>query len=122
MMFSDFAQVEVVRVIDGDTFVAKFSTGLPNIYREMSVRLKGIDSPERSGKRKCEKKDAERAKQELAHFIGDQKVDLYFCEADKFFRLLCVAMVNGQEAGEHMLSNNWAVPYAGSRKLTWKCK
>lgn len=44
---------EVVRVVDGDTFKAKIEIW-PNFNTEVSIRIRGIDSPEKSRRRaKC---------------------------------------------------------------------
>ncbi len=51
-------QWPVVRVIDGDTVVVDASTDLPPELAELKVRLRGVDTPEKGGRAKC---DEERA-------------------------------------------------------------
>lgn len=122
MIFSDFPNVAVVRVVDGDTIVVDLGEEYPAVFREMSVRINGIDSPEMKAARKCEKKDAVESKEEVTRFLGEGTVDLYFCTGDKFYRLLCTVISKNRDTAEHMLAAGYANNYAGGTKIKWGCK
>ena len=52
----------VVRVIDGDTVAVDASADMPPELADVKVRLKGVDTPEKGGRAKCDhERDAGRA-------------------------------------------------------------
>ena len=44
----------VVRVVDGDTVAVDASADLPSELADLRVRLRGVDTPERGGRAKCD--------------------------------------------------------------------
>ncbi|MEM1349968.1 MAG: thermonuclease family protein, partial [Myxococcota bacterium] len=58
---ADGTRCKVVRVVDGDTFIARVKRG-----PEMKVRVLGLDTPESRANEKS-KRDAERTKTSVAH-------------------------------------------------------
>ncbi|MCY4502217.1 MAG: thermonuclease family protein, partial [Alphaproteobacteria bacterium] len=44
----------VVRVVDGDTVKVDASADLPPELASLSIRLRGVDTPEKGGRAKCE--------------------------------------------------------------------
>jgi micrococcal nuclease len=122
-LLSNFPGVEVSRVIDGDTFIVNLP-GEPEVFgRELPVRLSGINTAEIRDKRACAKRDAEAAKKLLEKLVMGQKVKLFDCGRDKFFRLLCSAEVQpGADVSETMIALQKAVPYYGDTKEVWNCE
>ena len=57
---TDFENVQVLSVYDGDTFKVKLSCDKDVLCQAVSVRVKGIDTPEIKSKNKCEKEKAKR--------------------------------------------------------------
>src|ERR1700739_944874 len=65
----------VVRVIDGDTFVCQFSDG-----KEEHIRLIGVDTPESKRNEKAEK-DSQRTGQDIETIITQGKIASYFAKS-----------------------------------------
>ena len=61
----------VVRVIDGDTVAVDASTHMPAELANLKVRLRGVDTPEKGGRAKC---DAEREAGEAATAFTERAV------------------------------------------------
>ena len=76
---------KVVRVIDGDTLVVDANVWPNIVVQRISVRVDGIDTPERHGKCDAEKQLAESAKLMMADlFIPGSVVDLRNVRDGKF--------------------------------------
>ncbi len=93
---------EVVRVIDGDTFVVEYD-GEPT-----SVRIHGIDAPERG------EPGHDAATAALRELIAGQTVLLEFPaehKRDNFGRLLARVTVDGRDVGAVLLERGVAEPY-----------
>lgn len=67
--------VRVNRIIDGDTFKAEIEIR-PGVFKEQSVRLRGIDAPERKDRDNCSyARDLyERSERRLEQLAGDRVV------------------------------------------------
>ncbi|HYX39986.1 MAG TPA: thermonuclease family protein [Oligoflexus sp.] len=121
-LLSNFPGVQIIRVIDGDTFVVNLPEQADVFGREISVRLAGIDTAEIRDKRACARQDAEAAKKLLSRLLSDTKVDLIDCTREKYFRILCEATVSpGVNVSETMIGLKKAVPYYGKAKQEWVC-
>ena len=93
---------KVERIVDGDTFCVRYDG------ESTSVRLIGIDAPERRDP------DGPAATKALANLIGGKTVRLEFTEArkrDNFGRLLCKVYVGDVDIGQWMLDNGHATVY-----------
>lgn len=124
LITSDFPNVEIVRVVDGDTFVVEIND-VPDVFRYMSVRIKGVDTPELAGKKPCEKRLAKVAKVETERLLLEEggPIQLLFCESDKYYRLACFVMKGELNVSEHLIAQGFGVPYSGdTARLAWKCK
>ena len=73
-------RAEVVRVIDGDTFVARVAIW-PSLTTETAIRLRGIDTPERHGP---DRDRAQAARQRLTELLASGEVLLRDVGADKY--------------------------------------
>lgn len=118
---SDFEDVEYLKNYDGDTFTVNIK-GLPDVFgKEISVRIRGIDTPELGATRKCERAAADNARRFLMRTLATSKIRLLGCERDKYFRLLCTVKAGDIDVGERMLKGRWGVPYDGGTKRDWYC-
>lgn len=89
------------KVVDGDTLA-------------FHIRLYGIDTPE--SHQRCEKDGAcylcgIEAKRFLEHVVRDHTVICRFTGAMTYGRPVASCDVNGQDIGERMILDGWAVPY-----------
>lgn len=112
-MSYDYKQVEVVRVIDGDTVVLNIDMG-NHIHWKRDFRLRGIDTPERSHAGFVEA--TERLRELLAN--GISRTQTY--KPSKFGGWLCEIFIS-VEGGEMlvnqmMVNEGHAVPYDGGKK------
>ncbi len=119
---SNFQNVSVVRVTDGDTMVVSLP-GVPEVFgRAVPVRIRGIDSAEIKDLRACARRDALASRLAMLTLTTNARLDLNYCKRDKFFRLLCDGLVNGKtDLTAYQLANKNAVPYDGRKKPTWVC-
>jgi len=112
-----FACVLYVRNYDGDTITFNINKVHPLIGENISVRVRGIDTPEIRGKTECEKKVAIIARDTLEAFLKDShRVDLIQPGRDKYFRILADVRVDGQMVSNFLISRKLAYPYFGGTK------
>lgn len=115
---------KVIRVTDGDTFVIDTSEK-SSILRELglSVRILGIDTPEKKGKCKKEKDLALKAQELTKKLIENQIIELTNIKWDKYGgRINAKVFVNDLNVGDELLKRNLAVPYFGEKKQKGWCK
>ena len=115
-----FHDVEVLRVIDGDT-ISVTIPNLPDVFgKKISVRLAGIDTPEIRGKCAYEKEMARKAKDRTEGIImkGDI-ISLGNVKRDKYFRLLADVLVDSENVSAALVKEGLAVTYSGGRKKDW---
>ena len=112
---------QILRVIDGDTIEIKnecFPTEL-----KLSVRVLGIDTPEKGSRAKCEReaKLAEKASKFTKQFIGKNKTATFKnIQWDKYGgRLLADVEINGKSLAGELVKNNYARLYDGKKKGSW---
>jgi len=116
-------QVPIRYVTDGDTIAGTFQ--LPYPLSNISIRIYGIDTPEKGSLAKCPK-EAELANQASAltkKLVGDTKVmTVQNFKYDKYGgRVDGVVIVNGINIGDELIKANLAYPYFGGAKRSW-CK
>ncbi|WP_286694089.1 thermonuclease family protein [Spongiibacter sp. UBA1325] len=118
--YGDVVVSEVRTIYDGDTFRANIN-GWPAVVGEsMSIRIKGIDTPELRGKCQSEKEAARLAKQySVAKLRAANRVELKAIERGKYFRLLADVWVDDENLGEALISAGHAVRYGGGKKKDW---
>ncbi len=118
----------IISVYDGDTIKTSFGNRLPSPLNKVSVRIRGIDTPERGWRAKCEKEAnlAEQAKQYLTDLIkttNATKIKVENFKWDKYgSRILADVKIRGIDVASYLMSKGVAVPYSGSGpKFDW-CK
>jgi micrococcal nuclease len=112
--------VEVLKVIDGDTFLARAKVW-PGHEVTVSVRLRGIDAPERKGKCVREMEAAEEARLALEDVLSGAPVRIRNISGDKYFARVIADAGNDDvsDAASFMLELELARPYQGGKRLGW---
>ncbi|MFI4912084.1 MAG: thermonuclease family protein [Sedimentisphaeraceae bacterium JB056] len=112
---------EIISVYDGDTFRCNID-GLPDIIgKNISIRIRGIDTPEMKDKNpyiQARAIDArEFAKRKL---LSAETVELKNIDRGKYFRILADVYVDKENLSEMMLKAGLANPYDGGTKQSWE--
>lgn len=109
--------VQFLRNYDGDTVTVTVPDSLPIFGKELSVRVKGVDTPELRAKVDCEKTMARAArdfvKQELQ---SAQVIHLHEVERGKYFRIVADVIYDGKNLTNELLRRGFARPYDGGQK------
>jgi len=111
----------VIKVYDGDTItVATSFEWEPETAYRFSVRILGIDTPEKRTKDENEKYVAEKAKDFVSEKILRKFVVLRNVSTDKYGRLLADVYPSDSNIsiGEELIKNKLAVKYDGGTKKT----
>ncbi len=114
---------KVVRVVDGDT--VKFEVGfLPKeLGRVISVRVFGIDTPEKGKRAKCPKEAAlaQKATDFTKRAIAEAKdIDVKVISWDKYGgRILGYIMLDGVNLGHLLNTAGLSRTYTGGKKESW---
>lgn len=104
---------EVVRVIDGDTYVVFVDIGF-DLFKKTHVRLYGIDTPEKFGATKTE---GLRIKKIVSDLILGKEVEIQVVkDKDKYGRCLATVNFNGQDMTQYLLKNKFGKEYYGGSK------
>lgn len=114
---------KVIRVTDGDTFVIDTSEK-SSILRELglSVRILGIDTPEKKGKCQKEKDLATKATELTKKLIENKTIKLTDIKWDKYGgRINAKVFINDLNVGDELIKRNLARAYYGEKKKSW-CK
>jgi endonuclease YncB( thermonuclease family) len=115
-------QAKVTRVVDGDTpgVVAEI---WPGTFVTISVRVGGIDTPEKKGRAKnaYEADLAEQASAATRELIDGKTVLLYNVEYEKYGgRVLGdVKTLDGVDVAQNLVNKGLARPYDGGTKQPW---
>lgn len=113
-------RVEVVRVIDGDTFEARVHLW-PGLEMMTRVRLRGIDAPELKAACAEESRMAEAASEALRVQLADGDVTIFNIGPDKYNgRVVADAATRRTPSvSAALLSAGYARPYQGGRRSGW---
>ncbi len=115
--------VILTRVIDGDT-VAFQANWLPDpLKKELSIRVFGVDTPEKSFRAKCpaEAQRGEAATAFTKKLINEsQKRQIVLMEWDKYGgRVLGDVLLDGKSLRFQLIANGFAREYYGEAKTSW---
>ena len=116
-------EVELTRVVDGDT-VAFRADWLPDpLKKELSIRVFGVDTPEKGHRAKCPAEDQRGqaatafTKQAIAQ---SQKRQVLLMDWDKYGgRVLGDVILNGNSLRMMLIQNGFAREYYGEAKQSW---
>ena len=109
-------ECKVIKVYDGDTItIGCYLFGEKTPYR-LSVRLRGIDSPELKTKNKNEHDHACISRDKLSEHILNKTIILENVATEKYGRILADVIYNGKNMNQWMVQNKYAVGYDGGTK------
>lgn len=120
-----YYDAKITRIIDGDTVAFEAKWLPPPLKSELSLRVYGVDTPEKSPRAKC---DIEAAKSKAATtfttnaIVNAKVVRIGMMEWDKYGgRVLGDVLVDGKSLRFLLISNGLAREYYGNEKMSW-CK
>lgn len=123
VVFSNPYKWQITRIIDGDTVVFN-APWLPDpLKKELSIRIYGVDTPEKGFRAKCPEEDLKG--REASKFTQRQlsKAKEYLIvlrEWDKYGgRVLGDIIIDGKSLRELLISNGHAREYYGEAKQSW---
>jgi hypothetical protein len=115
--------VVLTRIIDGDT-VAFQANWLPEpLKKELSIRVFGVDTPEKGFRAKCPKEDAmgqaaSAFTKQIVNQSAKRQVTLY--DWDKYGgRVLGDVLLDGKSLRQQLIANGYAREYYGEAKTSW---
>ncbi|MEI0492029.1 thermonuclease family protein [Brachyspira intermedia] len=111
--------IEVICIYDGDTFFVNIPDVHWLIGSNISVRIRGIDTPEIRGGTEETKELARKSKEALIKLFEGRKITLYNLNRDKYFRILADVEADDIDVKDYMIKNNYAKPYNGGTKDSW---
>lgn len=115
---------KVEKIIDGDTIKLDTSKD-SSLLKELglSVRIYGVDTPEKKAKCKKERDLAQLATEFTTNLVGKREIMLDVKKWDKFGgRILAIVEVDGLNIADELIKRNLAVPYFGDKKEKDWCK
>ena len=98
----------ILRVTDGDTLIVLLNLGY-EVYREIKIRLEGIDTPEIKGEERAE---GLKVKEFVKKYIGNKElVVISNGTRDKYGRWVCRVEINKQDLTDLLLKENMGEKY-----------
>lgn len=115
--------VVLTRVVDGDT-VAFQANWLPEpLKKELSLRVFGVDTPEKGFRAKCPSEDARGQAASAftkAQINASQKRQIILMDWDKYGgRVLGDLILDGKSLRQMLITNGYAREYYGEAKTSW---
>ena len=122
-----YADIEVVRVVsvyDGDTLRVDLACNQPIFCENISVRIRGIDTPEIRGKCDYEKERAIQARNVVRALIEQstkegRHVVLNGPKRGKYFRIVAAVYIDGLSVGKALVNQGLAREYDGGKRTSW---
>jgi nuclease (SNase domain protein) len=95
--YADVKVSRLLRVIDGDTFACDIDAHSPIADKNISIRLRGINTPELRDKDPEVRKSAYEEKERLEQLLTSATViELRDLGRDKYFRILASVYIDGE--------------------------
>jgi micrococcal nuclease len=112
--------VVVLRVVDGDTFLARANVWLGQEITVL-VRIRGIDAPELKARCESERAAAVAATTQLAALLSNPPIALSNISGEKYFgRVLAdVSTASDMDPASQLLKQALVRPYRGKKRLPW---
>jgi endonuclease YncB( thermonuclease family) len=121
--YGNLKRVQYVRNYDGDTVTFNIPNIHPVIGDKVSIRVRGIDTPEIRTKCEKEKVLGYKAKQVVADlFVGAKDITLTEVGRGKYFRLVANIIIDGTNLSQILLDKQLAVVYNGGTKTKNWCE
>lgn len=115
--------LKIMRVIDGDTVEFEAPFLVDPLPKKLSIRVWGVDTPEKSFRAKCEKEaamgaEATKFTKDLVANAKTTQISIY--EWDKFGgRVLGDVIIDGNSLTKMLLDKGYAREYYGDAKESW---
>ena len=114
---------KILKVSDGDTVVFEAPFLPAPLKPQLSLRVLGVDTPEKGGRAGCpaEAAAAEKASAFTKNLVANaKKIQIELKEHDKFGgRVLGDLIVDGQKLSELLIKTGHARAYFGEKKQSW---
>ena len=113
----------VIAVTDGDTFKVRCPIW-PDVVTEAPLRVRGIDTPEKGHRAKCENERiaATSATAYAKTRLEGKTVVVKSLDKDKYGRLLADVVIDGESWADAMVRQKHAIPYDGGTKTNPWCR
>ncbi len=119
----EFYVYKPVKITDGDTIKLDVSKESPLVKKlGLSVRIKGIDTPEKGSKAKCKKESelGQQATKYTTELVGNKELLLSQVENDHYGgRIVANVKVGGVDIAQELLKKGLARVYNGEKKKSW---
>ncbi len=119
----EFYVYKPVKITDGDTIKLDVSKESPLIKKlGLSVRIKGIDTPEKGSKAKCDKENVlgQQATKFTNDLVGNKELLLSEVKNDKYGgRIVANVKVGGVDIAQELLKKGLARVYNREKKKSW---
>ena len=113
----------VVHVVDGDTVAVDASADLPPELADLRVRLRGVDTPEKGGRAKCDsERDAGQAATAFTEraVAGASTIVVRDLEWGKWGgRVIADLVLNGRSLSESLIAAGHGRAYDGGKRGSW---
>ena len=114
---------KLAKVVDGDTVIVQVEWLPKELGNKVSIRVIGIDTPEKGAQAKCEKEKLKgiAATEFTKKFLADAKtVDVTISNWDKYGgRIDGYVSYKGKDLGAALIAASLARPYDGGKKSDW---
>jgi len=118
--FGDAIVKDVIEVYDGDTFKVNLEGYPPIIGDTISIRINGVDTPERRGGDAYTKDLARKARLYTERRLRKAKViKLKNMRRGKYFRIIADVYVDKDNLGKELIRVGLGKEYHGGRRPTW---
>ena len=117
--YGDLEKVELKPCYDGDTCTFHIPGLHPIIGEDISVRLRGLDTPEIKGKCQKERDLAIKARDRLRVLLKGKHIILKDIVRGNYFRIVATLIANGQDVSEILIREGLARPYGGGKRKEW---
>lgn len=112
-----FRCLQYIRNYDGDTVTFQIPDVHPLLGSMISVRLLGVDTPEMTGAKECERQLARIAKAFVTEELTSaDSIELSDAQRDKYFRILGRVKYNGIDLSSELIAQHLALPYDGGNR------
>ena len=111
---------DIVSVYDGDTFKVNIKGYPPIVGDEISIRINGVDTPEKRGTSGYVKELAEKARKFTEHKLMNAKtIELRNMRRGKYFRILADVYVDGVNLAKELIRVGLGKEYGGGTRPSW---
>lgn len=112
-------QATVIKIVDGDTIKLDVKIW-PGLTQRISLRLNGVDTPEKRGSPPCEKALAKQATGFTAAFVAGGTVTVFEVKLGKYAgRVLGRVLVDGRDLVAALIEAGYGRPYEGGARGSW---